>query len=379
MKKISAFVLAAALFLLPGIQCFAEENITVSAPSYCLMEKDSRKVLLEGNSHERRSCASITKVMTLILTMEAIEDGRLSLEDTLSASAHAASMGGSDIWLMEGETMTVDELIKATVVMSANDAAVVLAEAVSGSEEAFVAEMNLRAQELGMADTTFKNCNGLDEEGHLTSAYDVALMSCELLNYELIFNYTNIWIDYVRNGETQLVNTNKLVKSYKGITGLKTGTTSLAGSCISATAERDGLHLVSVVLGADTTENRFKDAAALLNYGFANYCIVTPEVTLPEKADVENAMVPQVIVEFEGAKGILVNLKDKNNVRVEVKLKDGIRAPITEGDIIGKVIYKLEDEVLHESPITAASNAEEISFKKVLARMFTLLFAPVKE
>lgn len=378
MKKITAFLLAAALFLLPAIDCFAEEEVSITAPAYCLMEKDSRKVLLEKNSHEKRSCASITKVMTLILTLEAIEEGRLSLDDTLSASAHASSMGGSDIWLKEGETMTVDDLLKATVIMSANDAAVVLAEAVSGSEEAFVNEMNNKAAALGMADTTFKNCNGLDEEGHLTSAYDVALMSCELLNYELIYNYTNVWIDYLRNGDTQLVNTNKLIKSYRGITGLKTGTTSLAGSCISATAEREGLHLVSVILGADTTEHRFKDAAALLNYGFANYCIVTPEVTLPDKVEVVNSMVPNVSLRFEGGRGMLAAIKDKNSVTAEFRLKDELRAPIAKGDIVGSVIYKIKDEVLCELPVFADSDAEEISFTSVLKRIMKLLFASSK-
>ena len=274
--------------------------------------------------------------------------------------------------------MTVDDLLKATVIMSANDAAVVLAEAVSGSEEAFVNEMNERAQALGMADTTFKNCNGLDEEGHLTSAHDVALMSCELLNYELIFNYTNVWIDYVRDGETQLVNTNKLIKSYRGITGLKTGTTSLAGSCISATAEREGLHLVSVVLGADSTEDRFKDAAALLNYGFANYCIVTPEVTLPENAEVKNSMVHSVDIRFEGGRGILAGVKDKNSVTAEVKLKDELRAPVSKGDIIGTVIYRIKDEVLWEEPVFADSDAEEIRLGALLKRILSLLFAPSK-
>jgi len=378
MKRITAVLCALALIFAAGFGVRADE-LELTSPSYCLMEKDSRKVLLEHNSHEKRSCASITKVMTLILTFEAIERGDLSLHDTLSASAHASSMGGSDIWLEEGETMTVDDLLKATVIMSANDAAVVLAEAVSGSEEAFVNAMNEKAQLLGMNDTTFKNCNGLDEEGHLTSAYDVAVMSSELLNFEQVFTYTTTWIDYVRGGETQLVNTNKLIKSYNGITGLKTGTTSQAGSCITATAERDGLHLVSVILGAPSTDDRFKDAAALLNYGFANYCVVTPEVTLPETVEVRDGMSPFATVNYVGTRGILVNVKDKGKVKAEVKLKDDIKAPISENDVIGSVLFVVDDEKLWEIPLTAACRVDEITVKSAFLRILKLIFIPQRE
>lgn len=241
---------AVSLLLIAGMLCAlvvplappaSAEGLDVPAPAAVLMEFSTGEVLYEKNPHEVRPCASITKVMTLLLVFEAIDSGALHYDDMLTASAHAAGMGGSDIWLKEGEQMTVDDLIKACVVMSANDAAVVLAEAVAGTEEAFVERMNARAAELGMNDTVFKNCNGLDEDGHVTSAYDVAVMSRALMQHEKIFDYTTIWIDYVRGGETQLVNTNKLVRSYNGITGLKTGTTSAAGSCISASAERNGM------------------------------------------------------------------------------------------------------------------------------------------
>ncbi|MDO4419753.1 MAG: D-alanyl-D-alanine carboxypeptidase family protein [Ruminococcus sp.] len=241
-----------------GVSALGEDEIT--APSAVLMEPSTKKILFEKNPHDIRPCASITKVMTLILVFEAIESGKLDYTDLITSSAHAASMGGSDIWLEEGESMTVDHMIKAVVVASANDAAVALAEAISGTEEEFVNKMNEKAKVLGMNDTTFKNCNGLDEEGHLTSAYDVALMSAELITHEKIFDYSSIWIDTLRGGETQIVNTNKLLKSYKGITGLKTGTTSGAGSCMSATAERDGMSLVAVVLGCDTGTSRFSEA-----------------------------------------------------------------------------------------------------------------------
>ena len=275
MRRIGRKALALALgavLALPGVSAQGAQ-VAVTAPAAVLMEASTGQVLFEKGAHDRRACASITKVMTLLLTFEALEAGKLSLDQELTASAHAASMGGSDIWLEEGERMTVDDLLKATVIMSANDAAVVLAEAVSGSEEAFVARMNERAGELGMEDTVFKNCNGLDEEGHLTSAYDVAVMSRALLAHEKIRDYTLTWMDSVRNGETQLVNTNKLIRSYQGITGLKTGTTGQAGSCISATAQREGMELIAVVLKADTSEKRFEAAKSLLSYGFANYTL----------------------------------------------------------------------------------------------------------
>ena len=224
-KRIAAGLLAVLLIGLsvPMRAASALSEEEVKAPAAVLMEAQTGRVLYEKNPHEKRPCASITKVMTLLLVMEALDAGKISLTDTVTTSAHAASMGGSDIWLKEGETMSVDDMLKATVVASANDAAVALAEYVAGSEEDFLRQMNEKAQELGMADTTFKNCNGLDEEGHLTSAYDVAVMSRELMKHKKIFDYTMIWIDYVRDGQTQLVNTNKLIKSYKGITGLKTG------------------------------------------------------------------------------------------------------------------------------------------------------------
>ena len=273
-KRLTSLVLVGIMILsfasirIPVLALSEEE---ISAPSAVLMEPTTRKILFEKNPHEIRACASITKVMTLILVFEAIEEGKISYEDIVTTSAHAASMGGSDIWLEPGETMSVHDMIKAVVVASANDAAVALAELVSGTEDEFVARMNERAKELGMNDTVFKNCNGLDEEGHLTCAYDVALMSAELIKHEKIFEFSSIWLDYLRDGETQIVNTNKLLKYYKGITGLKTGTTGQAGSCMTATAQRDGLSLVAVVLGCDTGTGRFSDAAKLLDFGFSYY------------------------------------------------------------------------------------------------------------
>ena len=279
-KAFVSITLCAVLLMSPfvGLKVNALSADSISAPSAVLMESSTGKVLFEKNPHEQRPCASVTKVMTLLLVFEAVDSGKLSLDDEITASEHAAGMGGSDIWLEKGETMSADDMIKATVVVSANDAAVALAEHISGSEDAFVEKMNSRAKELGMNDTVFKNCNGLDEEGHITSAYDVALMSRELTKHEKIFDYTSIWLDNLRGGKTQIVNTNKLLKTYNGITGLKTGTTNDAGCCMSATATRGDVSLISVVLGCKTGKERFADAAALLDYGFANVSV--KELTL---------------------------------------------------------------------------------------------------
>ena len=301
MKKIAASFLAVLLmvFSLP-VRAAALSDDEVKAPSAVLMEAQTGKILYEKNAHEVRACASITKVMTLLLVMEALDSGKIGLQDTVTASEHASSMGGSDIWLEPGETMTVDDMLKATVIMSANDCAVALAEYVAGSEDEFVKQMNERGKELGMKDTTFKNCNGLDEDGHVTSAYDIALMSRELIKHKKIFDYTTQWIDHVRGGKTQLVNTNKLIKSYQGITGLKTGTTGKAGSCISATAVRGGVSLIAVVLGSATTDDRFSAASKLLDYGFANWSVAKPNIPneaytpVPVANGMENAVEPEV-------------------------------------------------------------------------------------
>lgn len=370
-RCVSLFLALVMMGLLTLPAAAQEDELSVSAPSVCLMEKNSGKILYEKNSRDIRACASITKVMTLILTMEALDKGELHLDDMLTASAHASSMGGSDIWLKEGEQMSVNDLIKATVVMSANDAAVVLAEAVAGSEEAFVIRMNEKAQSLGMADTVFKNCNGLDQEGHVTSAYDVALMSRELMNYPKIFDYTKIWIDYVRDGETQLVNTNKLIRTYNGITGLKTGTTSQAGSCISATAERDGLGLVAVVLGAASTKERFGDAETLLNYGFANYTVAQPDFEIPDVLPVKCGMTDQVRIEAQKGEGILIPVKDKGNIEVRVETEE-LTAPIEKGDCVGKVVFSLGGEDLMEIPVKSAEDAEELTFVSVFKKVMSM-------
>lgn len=348
----------------------------ITAPSAILLEPVSGQVLYEKNCDEQRPCASITKVMTLLLVMEAIENGQLSLEETLTASEHAASMGGSDIWLKPGEEMSVDDLIKSTVIMSANDAAVVLAERVAGSESDFVAKMNRRAKELGMENTVFKNCNGLDEEGHLTTARDVALMSAELIKHKKIFDYTCTWIDYVRDGDTQLVNTNKLIRSYKGITGLKTGTTSQAGSCITATAERNGLKLVAVVLGCDTTQHRFSDAAALLDYGYANWAVITPEVPELPQLSVKNGLSPSVSLKASLPESVLVEKGTVSELKSEITVEEFVEAPVVEGETMGTIRFTTpEGQELTTVPIEAAESVAKLDFGACFRILFQSLLS----
>ena len=370
-RKALALALAAVLAL-PGVSAQGAQ-VAVTAPAAVLMEASTGQVLFEKGAHDRRACASITKVMTLLLTFEALEAGELSLDQELTASAHAASMGGSDIWLEEGEQMTVDDLLKATVIMSANDAAVVLAEAVSGSEEAFVARMNERAGELGMEDTVFKNCNGLDEEGHLTSAYDVAVMSRALLAHEKIRDYTLTWMDSVRNGETQLVNTNKLIRSYQGITGLKTGTTGQAGSCISATAEREGMELIAVVLGAESTDLRFQDAKALLDYGFAGWKTVTPEAPYLGPAAVEGGMAQTVEVAAGEMPSLLLQAGEEAQVETVVQLEP-VKAPVEQGQELGRILCQVAGETVAQVPVTAKEGVEAVTFGAAFLALGRALF-----
>lgn len=364
LKKWISGVLAVLLLQIPMPAVQGASLRDLPAPSAVLMEESTGKVLFEKNAHEKRPCASVTKVMTLLLVMEALDSGKIKLDDEVAASAHAASMGGSDIWLEEGEVMTVDDLLKATVIMSANDAAVVLAEYVAGSEDEFVQQMNQRAKELGMEDTTFLNCNGLDEDGHLTSAYDVALMSRALISHEKIYDYTQVWMDSVRGGKTQLVNTNKLLKTYNGITGLKTGTTSKAGSCISATASRDGLGLIAVVLGCATTNDRFQSAAALLDSGFANWESLSLSVPALPKLPVTNGVETEISLSAKesGPISVLAPKGNQEKVQVEISLPDSLKAPVKAGQKVGEIQWKLENEVLKTVEINAADSAEALSW-----------------
>lgn len=371
-KKLSAilaFVLTLSIVPLFSQKAYAVTEDTITAPSALLMEASSGKVLFEKNPHEQRPCASITKVMTMLLVCEAIDNGKLSLDDTITASAHAASMGGSDIWLEEGETMSADDMIKATVVASANDAAVALAEHLCGSEEVFVQKMNEKAQQLGMKETVFKNCNGLDEEGHITSAYDVAVMSRELMKHEMIFNYTSIWLDNLRDGKTQIVNTNKLLKTYNGITGLKTGTTNDAGCCMSASAKRGDMSLVAVVLGCNSGKERFSDAAALLDYGFANFSVTKlslPE-DMPKTIKVENGMVQNIGVDCDVSASIVLDKNSSSKIVSKIDLPESVEAPVAKGQRLGTVTYSLDGNTVKSFEITALQDAEKISFTSVFS------------
>ena len=367
LKRLFAILLAVVIIGALAVSAGALGEGDISAPAAVLMDADTGKILYEKNAHEQRACASITKVMTLTLVMEAVDSGKIHMDDVVTASAHAASMGGSDIWLEEGEQMTVDDMIKATAVASANDAAVALAEFICGTEDDFVAAMNEKAKALGMDDTTFMNCNGLDEEGHITSAYDVALMSRELIKHEKIFDYTNIWLDNLRGGETQIVNTNKLLRSYDGITGLKTGTTGEAGACISATAERNGLSLIGVVLGADSGKDRFRDAATLLDYGFANF--ESKELGLEEELapiTVEGGMEDEVSISCEGVTGLTVPKGEGKGITQTVDIPESLTAPVRKGDVVGRVVFTLNGEELASFDVTANDDVEEKSFGSIL-------------
>ena len=376
LRKALISLLCIILMLAPiKVNALTEESI--SAPSAILMEASTGKILFEKNAHEQRPCASVTKVMTLLLVFEAIESGKLSYDTTITTSAHASSMGGSDIWLEEGETMSADDMIKATVVASANDAAVALAEHICGSEDAFIEEMNKRAKELGMKDTVFKNCNGLDEEGHVTSAYDVAVMSRELTKHEKVFEYTSIWLDTLRNGETQIVNTNKLLKTYNGITGLKTGTTDDAGCCMSATATRGEVSLVAVVLGCDTGKQRFSDSAALLDYGFAN--ISVKELTLPDdmpkSVKVNNGMKGEVAIKGDVSSKVVIDKGSNAEIKTQINLPESIDAPITQNQKVGTLKYSIDGKEVYSCDITATEEIAESTFGQVFAMLFNSLIS----
>ncbi len=372
MKRIFPMILLFALLLCVPVRA---DELTLDAPSALLMEKQTGTVLYAKDEHTPREGASITKVMTLLLTMEAIDSGALSYDDTVTGSAHAASMGGSQIWLKEGEQMRVEDLIKAVCVVSGNDAAVALGEHLAGSEEAFVARMNERAKELGMHDTHFLNCTGLPAEGHVTSAYDIALMSRELiLNHPDLRRFTTIWMDSLRNGESLLVNTNKLVRFYPGTTGLKTGSTSSAGYCISATAEKDGMELIAVVLGGSTSDKRFADAKTLLNYGFASYSLVT---VVPESP------LPAVPLTLGTQKAVQSVLTDKNALLLEksrangltqaVSLPDTVDAPVEAGEPLGTLdIFDASGTAVASLPLLAGESVARLSWFALFRRLLAI-------
>ena len=374
MKRI-CLVLLVFLLLLP-VEAGAVE-MDLAGKSACLMEISTGKVLYESNSHEKLSPASVTKVMTMLLIMEAIDEGRIGWEDMVTASEAAAAKGGSQIYLKVGETMTVTDMLKSIAVSSANDCACAMAEHIAGSEGAFVDRMNQRAKELGMNDTNFVNCTGLDDgsdaQNHKTSAYDIALMSRELLkNHPDITKFTTIWMDTVRNGTFGLSNTNKLVRFYSGATGLKTGYTSGAGYCLSASAERDGMGLIAVVMGADTSQNRNAACKSLLDYGFANFAVITPQLQEAEPVTVKLGKSGTVEAVLGEGGGLLVDKGQKSGVTMELSVEDSVTAPVSRGQRLGTLTVKAGEQVLSEVPLVAAESVERLSwgelFGKVLRR-----------
>lgn len=378
MKKICAFITLVAIIILPcSFGAFAEGEVAVKAKSAVLMDASTGEVLFSLNENEKAYPASVTKIMPLLLFMEAIDSGKMALTDTVTASSVAAGKGGSQIWLKEGETMTVDELLRATAIASANDACTALGEHIAGSEEAFVKMMNDRAAELGMKNTHFVNCSGLDDDTteHLTTAYDIALMSKELLSHERIKTYTTVWMDSLRDGATQLVNTNKLVRFYSGTTGLKTGTTSKAGHCLSASAERDGLHLIAVVLGAASSTDRFESAKAMLNWGFANFETVTPKIDTSSFNEVRvlKGTVRSIKPVITNVKPLTLKTGEKSKIDTVIDLCENVEAPVEKNQVLGLVTLKIGDEVISEYKLISENPVEKTKISHVMLRLLRTL------
>lgn len=337
-------------------------ELKLNSEAAILMDEETGTILYTKNEHKKLRPASVTKVMTLLLIMEALDAGTISLTDKVPCSSRASAMGGSQIWLDETEELTVNEMLKAICIVSANDCCVAMSEFIAGSEEAFVEKMNARAKELGMNDTTFKNCHGIDEDGHLTSAYDIAIMSRELSkNHPKIHEYTKIWMDTLRDGKSQLVNTNKLIRFYSGATGLKTGSTSLALFNLSATATRNDMKLIAVVMKGPTSQQRFDDAKTLLDYGFANYA----SICVNKKGDVIQSLeIPkskQGKVDFIIAEdySILVNKADKDKIENEILIDENITAPLEYLQKVGTINYKLNGEIIGQGNIVSGSKVEQ--------------------
>ena len=378
MKKrmLAIFVLLVLLAgaILPAVRA---AELDLPAPSYVLMERSTGEVLLEHNAHERLRPASVTKVMTLLLIMEALDDGRIGWDDMVQTSAAAAAKGGSQIYLEENEQLPLEEMLKSIVVSSANDCACAMAEHIAGSEAAFVEMMNARAEQLGMTDTHFVNCTGLDDEPeaaeHLTTAYDIALMSRELLGHEAIKKYTTIWMDTVRDGQFGLSNTNKLVRFYDGTTGLKTGYTSAAGHCLSASAERNGMELIAVVLHCASSTDRFESAKALLNYGFSNYALVTPEpgelpavpVTLGTTAEITPVLADET--------PILIDKALAASVETNVRVDGSVTAPVEAGQTLGTLTITSGGQTIAERDLIAPGAVGALRWGDVFLQMLRAL------
>ena len=386
MKRAIALILTMTTLLLTTISINATEtneetspltysienpkSLEVSAPSAILIEATTGTVLYYKNQTEKRSPASVTKIMTLLLVCEALESKRIKSTDTVIISEYAASMGGSQVFLEEGESFTVEELLKCTVIASANDAAVALAELICGTEGNFVAEMNKRAKELGMNNTNFENVSGLDDTTttHLTSAEDIAIMSRELIKYDIILKYSSLWQDSIRNGEFQLTNTNRLVRFYDGCNGLKTGSTDKAGFCISASAKRDGMQLIAVIMGAETRDLRNADARALLDFGFATYGLFKMDEETLESVRVKNGTANSTIVKNKPF-ACVVSKSDAKKIEKFFEIPESITAPFDANKVIGKIKFKIEDDVIGTTDIYTTQPMESIGFWELFLKM----------
>lgn len=379
MKKTIACLLAAFAVIIFPLQCFAEpevaeKNDTIEdyAKSSILMCADTGDIIYEKNAYEHLSPASVTKIMSILLVLEAIDSGKISLEDEVPAGENSVKMGGSQIWLELGEKMTVNELFKAVVVASANDACTALGEYIAGSSQAFVKLMNEKAQSLGLENTCFENCTGLDDtiKNHYSCAYDLAVIAREVLKHDLIYNYSTIWLDYLRNGKTELNNTNKLVNKYDGITGLKTGTTSKAGFCVCATAEREDMNLIAVVLGADTSEHRFQTASNLLDFGFAEYAVVAPQIDEAQitPVKIKNGKVKSVVPIYNQTDKLLIK-KGDIDIIYTYEIEDSVSAPVENGAELGEISIKNGDDVIKTITLVSPKAIEKISFNYILIEM----------
>ena len=361
MQRILTVFLSVILLTQPVLAAAETED---TPKGQILIEMSTGMVLYENNADERLPMASITKMMGLILIGEALEKGELTMDEMLTCSEYAKSMGGSEIWLKAGEQMSVDNLLKAVMIASANDAIVVFSERLGATEDGFVQLMNQRAEDLGLSNTHFVNSTGFDEENHYTSARDVAKMAQELQKYPEMLNYARVWMDSLRNGETMLVNTNRLVRFYQGTTGLKTGTTDAAGHCLCATAERNDLNLCAVVLGCTTSDGRFEAAKSLLDYGFSTYCVYRPEKPEPEPLDVIHGTAAQTDLIAEAPERIIVLREDLQNITAELPELEGREAPLEEGEEVGRVRLMAGKKEIASYPVCVKTAVEELNFGK---------------
>ena len=377
MKRVICFFICVC-FMMQSVAVFAEGNtdLGLNAKSAILMEEATGNILYESNPDERLPIASVTKVMTMLLIMEAVDSGKISLDDMVTVSENAMSYGGSTMFLETGEQLTVNDMLKGIAVASANDGCVAMAEHLAGSESAFVDMMNEKAKELGMENTHFMNTNGLDEDDHYSSARDVEIMSRELMKHETIFNYTSIWMDTLRGGKFQLANTNKLIRFYDGANGLKTGSTSKALCCLSAAAKRNDMQLIAVVLGAPTSAERFASAKSLLDYGFANYAVNTQITAGDEvqKIAVEKGVDKEVGVVAGDSCSTLVKKGQEDNITKEIKIDETITAPIEAGQKIGTMTISRDGEVIADIDLNASSAVEKKGIGLIIKDFFATIF-----